>query len=130
MVSPHVEVTITEREIGKDQAYIFGKVGKQGAFPLDEGYRLLDLFSDAGGINTSIFARPVKLIRVQGEKVVMTTIDLNNIFRRGQLDKNILLQNQDIVFVPPRFLSSTKEVLSTVGEFIPWYFFVRSIANP
>ncbi len=124
VVSPHVEITITERQIGKEEVYLFGKVQKQGSFPMKDGYRLLDLFADAGGVGSSLFARPVKLIRTQGDKVLMTTIDLNDVFRRGQLEQNILLQNQDIVFVPPQFFASAQEVLSLLAQLVPWYYFL------
>jgi protein involved in polysaccharide export with SLBB domain len=122
-VSPHVEIAITEREIGKEQVYLFGAAGRQGSFELKDNYRILDLFAEAGGVSSSILARPVKLIRVKGEKIVMTTINLNDIFRRGQIDKNIPLQNQDIVYVPQPFFGATKEILGVVSTLLPWYYY-------
>lgn len=122
-ISPHVELAITEREIGKLQVYLFGASTNQGAFPLKDNYRILDLFAASGGVSTSILARPVKLIRVYDTKIVMTTINLNDILVRGQIEKNVLLQNQDIVYVPRPFFATTSEILSVISQLVPWYYF-------
>ena len=98
-VSPYVELTVTAREIGENKVYLFGE-GAQGTYTINDDYRIIDLFAEAGGVSNSILARPVKLIRRQGNSVAMITINLNDIIKRGQFEKNIKLQNKDIVYVP------------------------------
>jgi polysaccharide export outer membrane protein len=125
IVSPFCEITITKRAF-EPRMYIFGEVGKTGVEPLKEGDRLIDALSDAGGCAANAYRRSIKIIRVNEQNVSMISINLFDILNDGKLDKNILMQDQDIVFVPRRFLTNFQEVMQIVSELVPWYYFMKN----
>jgi polysaccharide export outer membrane protein len=129
VVSPHVEIDIADREKMRSVVYIFGEVAQSGAFPLRPGYKLLDLLSDAGGCNDNAYRRSVKVIRVSDDKVRMASVDLYEILNEGKVQNNMLLDKQDIVFVPRRFYTNFNEVISIISRFLPWYYFVQNFTT-
>jgi protein involved in polysaccharide export with SLBB domain len=125
--SPFCEISIIEREY-KPLVYAFGEIPKVGAFPLKRGDRILDILSAIGGCKDAAYRRSIKIIRkVEKNKIGMYSINLYNILENGQLDENILLQDQDIIFVPRRFLTNMQEVLSALGQITPWYYFIKGL---
>ena len=125
IVSPFCEITITKRAF-EPRMYIFGEVGKTGVEPLKEGDRLIDALSDAGGCAANAYRRSIKIIRVNEQNVSMISINLFDILNDGKLDKNILMQDQDIVFVPRRFYTNFQEVMTIISQLVPWYYFAKN----
>jgi protein involved in polysaccharide export with SLBB domain len=125
IVSPFCEITITKRAF-EPRMYIFGEVSKNGAEPLKEGDRLLDALSNAGGCASSAYRRSIKVIRINEQSVSMISINLYDILNDGKLDKNILMQDQDIVFVPRRFYTNFQEVMTIVSQLVPWYYLTKN----
>lgn len=125
VVSPFVEVEVTKR-VYDMQIYVFGETGRNGIFKIREGYRLLDVVADAGGYTGNAFRKSVKIIRVTDSKVVMISIDVGSILENAQLSNNILLQDQDILYVPRRFITNMTEVMSVVQNVLPWYYFIKN----
>jgi protein involved in polysaccharide export with SLBB domain len=129
--SPYCEIVITEREAGRDAFYIFGEISKNGSLPLrGSNYRLLDAISDAGGVGSNAYRRSVKIIRPDGDKVRMISINLYDILAKGKLNDNVLLRSQDIVFVPRRFYAGFDEVTGLISKLVPWYYFVAAFTVP
>jgi protein involved in polysaccharide export with SLBB domain len=125
IVSPFCEITITKRAV-EPRVYLFGEVGKTGVEPLKEGDRLLDALSDAGGCGSNAYRRSIKIIRINEQNVSMISINLYDILNQGKLDKNILMQDQDIVFVPRRFYTNFQEIMGIVSQLVPWYYFLKN----
>jgi protein involved in polysaccharide export with SLBB domain len=125
IVSPFCEITITKRAL-EPRFYVFGEVGKTGVEPLKDGDRLIDALSDAGGCGANAYRRSIKIIRVNETNVSMISINLYDILNEGKLDKNILMQDQDIVFVPRRFYTNFQEVMTVVSQLVPWYYFAKN----
>jgi protein involved in polysaccharide export with SLBB domain len=131
VVSPHCEVEILKRAY-QPTVYVFGAVGggsgtgEKGIVPLKRGDRLLDVLAEVGGLSDDAYGRSVKVIRVHDQKVAMISVSLNDIMRRGQVNQNVPLQDQDIVFVPRRFYTGFREVMSVLGSLLPWYYFANN----
>jgi protein involved in polysaccharide export with SLBB domain len=125
IVSPFCEIAITKR-VFEPRVYLFGEVTKNGAEPLKEGDRLLDALSNAGGCMSSAYRRSIKIIRVNDQNVSMMSINLYDIMNEGKVDKNILMQDQDIVFVPRRFYTNFQEVMGIISQMVPWYYFMKN----
>jgi protein involved in polysaccharide export with SLBB domain len=124
IVSPFCEITITKRGF-EPRIYVFGEVGKSGFIPLKEGDRVLDAISSANGCGSNAYRRSIKIIRTNEQSVSMISINLYDILNSGRIDQNILLQDQDIIFVPRRFYTNFNEVMTVLGQILPWYYFVR-----
>jgi protein involved in polysaccharide export with SLBB domain len=125
IVSPFCEITITKRAF-EPRVYVFGEVSKNGVEPLKEGDRILDALSNAGGCMSSAYRRSIKVIRINEQNVSMVSINLYDIMNEGKVEKNILLQDQDIVFVPRRFYTNFQEIMQIVSQMVPWYYFLKN----
>lgn len=125
IVSPFCEISITKRAF-EPRVYVFGEVGKNGVEPLKEGDRLLDALSNANGCGSNAYRRSIKIIRINEQTVSMISINLYDIMNQGKVDKNILMQDQDIVFVPRRFYTNFQEIMQIVSQLVPWYYFVKN----
>lgn len=125
VVSPFVEVEVAKR-VYDPQIYVFGETGKNGIFKIREGYRLLDLVADAGGFTGNAFRKSVKIIRVTDSKVVMISIDVRSIVENAQLSNNILLQDQDILYVPRTLITRMSEVMALIQNVLPWWYFIKN----
>ncbi|MBN1127979.1 MAG: polysaccharide export protein [Chitinispirillaceae bacterium] len=127
IVSPFCEIFITKRRY-EPQIYVFGEVQKNGAISFTKGDHFIDALSTAGGCKDDAYRRSVKLIRSEQEKVVIYSINLLEILENGRLDQNIVLQDQDIIFVPRRFYSTFRETMYGLSMVMPWYYLLRVVA--
>jgi polysaccharide export outer membrane protein len=125
IVSPFCEIMITKRAF-EPRVYVFGEVGSTGVKPIKEGDRLIDALAAAGGCASNAYRRSIKLIRANENTVSMISINVYDIMNEGKLDKNILLQDQDLIFVPRRFYTNFQEVITIISQLLPWYYFMRA----
>lgn len=125
IVSPLCELTIVKKAY-EPKVFVFGEAVKPGTFPLSGGERLLDILSFAGGPTQRAYKASVKLVRLYGDSVGVMSIDLNDLLKRGYIENNLPMQDQDIVFIPTRLFSSATEVLKTLADVLPWYYFVKN----
>jgi Periplasmic protein involved in polysaccharide export len=125
IVSPFCEIELTKRAF-TPKAYVYGEVGKSGVVDLKEGDRLLDALSSAGGCASSAYRRSIKIIRVREQDVTMISINLYDILNDGKMDRNVILQDQDVVFVPRRLFTNVMEFFSLLTQVVPWYYFVKN----
>lgn len=126
VVSPHCEIQIIEKQY-EPRVYVFGEVQKSGAVTFKSGDRLLDAISLAQGCSDNAYKRSIKVVRAEKEKVIIFSLNLADILSSGNVYNNIQLQDQDIVFVPRRFMTGFKEVFSALSLVLPWYLLVQSI---
>lgn len=124
IVSPFCEIAVMKKAF-EPRVYVFGEVGKSGSVVLKDGDRLLDALSSAGGCASSAYRRSIKVIRANENTVSMISINMYDILDAGRLDKNIALQDQDVVFVPRRFYTNINEVMTLLGGFLPWYYYLK-----
>jgi protein involved in polysaccharide export with SLBB domain len=124
IVSPFCEIFISKRRY-EAQIYAFGEVMKNGAISFTKGDHFIDALSNAGGCKDDAYRRSVKLIRSEGDKVVIYSINLQDILQNGRIDQNMELQDQDIIFVPRRFYSTFREVMYGLSLITPWYYLMK-----
>ncbi len=82
------------------QAYVIGAVGKQGAVPL-KNYSpttLSQAVTVAGGIGFEASANSARLVRMEGDKRVVTIVHVRKILDGKEPD--FALQNDDILYIP------------------------------
>lgn len=81
--------------------FVFGQVRRPGAYQLDKETNILEGITIAGGFNEWATPGRTRVIRAgaTGEQRVIN-VDMNDVLRRGQLDKAIKLQENDVVVVP------------------------------
>jgi polysaccharide export outer membrane protein len=83
--------------------FVFGEVKKPGAYQLDKETNVLEGITIAGGFTEKAAPGRTRVIRntPKGQQVI--NIDMNDIVKRGQRDKAILLMENDVVVVPESF---------------------------
>lgn len=102
-VEPQVSVSV--KSAGSKKYYVFGQVAHEGAFPYTGRDTLLHALAEARP--TFIAAKEmIKVIRPSHEegKRQVLVIDAKGMMEQGNLERNFLLQEGDIVFVPPTVL--------------------------
>ncbi len=99
------QVSVRVNSAGSKRFYVFGQVAQQGAFHYTGRDTLLGALAQAQP--TFIAAKEIiKVIRPnhEGDKRHVITVDARRILEEGKLDQNVMLQEGDIVYVPPTVL--------------------------
>lgn len=98
--------TIGSRPRGK--VYLTGQVRNQGALELmpDETVTLSKAVLRAGGLADFANKKKIKLMRKQPDGTTRTTIvDLGEILTKGRLEKDPVLEPDDLIVVPERLIN-------------------------
>ncbi len=109
------EVVVRIASYRSKHIYVFGEVSSPGRYPYTGGDTLLDLLSRAqpsrlaDGRRIHIFRR-----NEDGQAVKRMTVDLDEWYETGQVARNALLDDGDIVYVPPHGLARVALTLQQV----------------
>ena len=116
VVSPQVTVTIRSlHERLPSQVGIFGAVRATGKHTLKEGWRVLDLLIESGGLLTDRSAAFSASIIRNGDEIV--SVDLAKILSATDVTANILLAPDDILVVRESTpVSNRVQILGEVGS--------------
>jgi len=100
----YVEPRVSVRVSGKESKffYVFGQVARPGAFRYTGRDTLLRVLATARP-NLAAWKSRIKIIHPSHEddKRRVLTVNVDRIMKEGRLDQNILLQEGDIIYVPP-----------------------------
>lgn len=102
-LDPHVNIRVNNT--GSKKFYVFGQVARQGPFAYTGRDTLLSALAQAQP--TFIAAKEmIKVVRPSHEddKRHVMTVNAFRMLEEGRLDQNILLQEGDIIYVPPTVL--------------------------
>jgi polysaccharide export outer membrane protein len=83
--------------------FVFGEIKKPGAYQLDRSMNILEAIVIAGGFTDKAAPGRTRIIRSGPAGQQTITVDMNDIIKRGQREKAILLQENDVVVVPESF---------------------------
>jgi len=93
------EVTVALAQVNSRQVAVLGAVNKPGRYPLDsQNFRITDFLAAAGGI-AAPGSDHVTLVSTHDGATTKRDIDLNAIFRDGDLSQNLALQPGDTIYV-------------------------------
>ena len=104
LVNPQINLVVLE--YSRRTVNVLGSVGTPGEiqFPQEEGLTLLDAISRAGGFTRLAERRKIKLTRkLDSGRVETFTIDADKLIE-GDSEKRWVLQTDDLIYVPERFL--------------------------
>ena len=94
-------IFVTSRD--ENNFFVFGEVKKPGSYPLDKETNVLEGITIAGGFTDKASPSRTRVIRVGMAGPQVLEIDMNDIVKRGQRDKALRLQANDVVVVPESF---------------------------
>lgn len=99
---PQVSVFVTSYQ--SQQISVLGLVNRPGRYPVDGPRTLIDMLAMAGGINAD-GSDSAYLIRTRDGKTTKEVIDLSDMLHSANLQSNVELQGDDIIYVErvPRF---------------------------
>ena len=96
IVNPLVTINITK--LGTTRVYVLGEIKKQGLYELEKSHNLLDALAKAEGFTEKSGKKKVFVIR-RGEQEPFLTVNINDLFRKGDTSKNIVLNEGDCVYL-------------------------------
>lgn len=85
----------------RNRVYVFGAVNKPGFYLVKPKDRLLDALDFAGGMTTEADIRNVRYVECgpNHEPVKKIIINLDDVFKRGDLAKNLPIHPGDVIYV-------------------------------
>jgi polysaccharide export outer membrane protein len=96
------QVTIFIKEYGNKKVFVFGQVKKPGAveLPTETKLTVLEAISQSEGFTTIAAPDRTRVVRMVNGKSQSFVIEVSAITSRGEKDKDMILEPNDIVFVP------------------------------
>lgn len=108
-----VEVTVIIASYEAKRVFIFGEVETPGKYLIKKNMTIMDVITEAGTPTRRASMRKVKLIKstsVAGKQQILT-VDVKKILKDGELNRNLMLADGDIIVVNP-------DMLSKLGYFV------------
>jgi protein involved in polysaccharide export with SLBB domain len=94
---------------------VMGQVGKPGYYPFPDKMAdatVLKALAMAGGASSEANLKEASILRMVDGNAVRIPVDLREILRKGDLESNVVLKPEDILYVPPKGKSSWDRLLS------------------
>jgi polysaccharide export outer membrane protein len=92
------QVNLLITTLASQQVSVLGQVNRPGRYPVDGPRKVLDLLALAGGIGTE-GGDMVTLVRNRNGKVTRETLDVVDMVRKGELNRDVEVAGGDIIFV-------------------------------
>lgn len=92
------QVNLLITTLASQQVSVLGQVNRPGRYPVDGPRKVLDLLAQAGGIGTE-GGDLVTLVRTRKGIATRETIDIVEMVRKGELDRDHEVAGGDIIFV-------------------------------
>jgi polysaccharide biosynthesis/export protein len=108
------EVSISIKKMSGKKVIVLGEVLKPAVYSVNAGSTILEVISMAGGFSKDAVSTSVVLIRGGFTKPHAERINLSRALAKGDLSRNIVMQAEDIVFVPRRFIADVSYVANQI----------------
>lgn len=105
---PTIFLDITLSKLKPIKIFVTGEVSQPGGYNISSFATVFNALYSVGGPLTSGSLRDIRVIR---NNKVLTTVDIYDYILKGQLIGDVRLQNNDMIFIPPR-----KKSVSISGE--------------
>lgn len=98
------QVNILVTVLQSQQVSVLGQVNRPGRYPLDARRGLMDVLAQAGGIAAD-GGELVTVVRNRADKLSKETVDIIDMVRSANFDRNLELAGGDVVYIEraPRF---------------------------
>ncbi len=93
---------------------ILGEVRAPNVYLMANDASLLEVLSRAGGLSDVALKDDIRIIRGSEQGPTMFTVNFQRITGDADLRQNVVLENNDIVFVPRSFMGDVNDVLTKV----------------
>jgi len=96
------------------KVYVLGEVGRPGVYDLRDRVRLIGAIQLADSFTRRANRKQVVVVRGDRNKPQLHQINVLEMLKTGDLSKNMMLENDDIVYVP-------KDWIGNLQEFYSWF---------
>jgi protein involved in polysaccharide export with SLBB domain len=113
--------TINVLAFGERRAYVFGSVNRPGPVDLQQRMTLTQALASVGSVNPDATVSTVVLLRRRSENTAQAyRLDLRGVLAGESLAADVVLQPDDVIFVPRTFVASMEQFVDQVfGGLIP-----------
>jgi polysaccharide biosynthesis/export protein len=105
---PTIFLDISLSKLKPIKIFVTGEIGQPGGYNISSFATVFNALYAVGGPLTSGSLRDIRVVR---NNKVITTVDIYDYILKGQLIGDVRLQNNDMIFIPPR-----KKSVSIKGE--------------
>jgi len=116
LVDPQVSISVAA--IQSRRVLVMGEVNAPGAFVLDRDLTVLDAVATAGGWNRDAKLSNVIVLRKVKEKVEARSYDMSGIVDGSGATENVLLQANDIIYVPVKKIANISRFMTYLGNIL------------
>lgn len=116
LVNPQITVSITS--IQSKKMMILGEVKNPGVFPLDVSFTMTEAIAKAGGLTNDADQGNIVLVRRGKKKAEVSVFDYEDIWKNGNVHKDITLQQGDIVYATTKKIASIARFMSYLGTIL------------
>ncbi|ALK96332.1 sugar transporter [Massilia sp. WF1] len=92
------QVNLLITTLASQQVSVLGQVNRPGRYPVEGKRKVLDLLAIAGGVNAD-GSDMVSLVRTRNGQTTRETIDIVDMVRKGELNRDYEVAGGDIIFV-------------------------------
>ena len=122
-IYPGDSIFVPETSEGMSKIYVFGEVKTPGIYDLKEGMSVLDAVGKAGSFTEDAVMQSTHLIRGDLSKPEVIPVDIKRFFQKGDLSGNLVLQNNDIIYVPKTRIASVSYLLTKIKPMLDFVLF-------
>ena len=107
-------VSVSLKKIGGKKIVILGEVSSPGVYSLAGRKTIIEAIALAGGFNQNAVVSSVLLIRGGLESPKGMRLNLNRALTKADMSQNVVLQYEDIIFVPKKFIANVNYFMTQV----------------
>ena len=93
-------VTVTVKEINSKKVYVLGEVNRPGAYPLTQPMTVLQILTEAGGLQLYAKEKSIYILRIENGRQQRLPFNYKDVVQGKKMEQNIFLQPGDTVVVP------------------------------
>ncbi len=99
--------------------FVMGEVSQPGSYAIHiSNFSVLDAINLAGGPTENANVKEIRLIRDMKEKDGVLMVNMNNMIKKGDLSKNYILKDNDILYIPRRGVAKFNYYLRQIDPFL------------
>lgn len=119
------QVSVSVNTFGGNRVIILGQVKSPGVYTIPTGKTILEAVGLAGGFTEDAVTPSVILVKGGLEKPEPKRLDLNKALKLADLSDNLVLESEDIVYVPRRFVKDVNYFLKLFLDPVASGLFIR-----
>jgi polysaccharide export outer membrane protein len=116
LVDPKISISVVS--IYSQKVYVIGEVKKPGVFSFNIPLKVVEAVSLAGGFTSDAKSESVIVIRGDREKPELIKLDLESVFKKGNIGQNIPLQAGDIVYIPTTYIADVSRFARHLSDIL------------